>query len=81
MIINEQVRKKIQTGDSFGELALLYNAARSASIKSLEDCSLWAIDRIRFRNAIEELTNTSYDSNRQFIEDIKFFRLEFLKKS
>lgn len=79
MIINEQVRKKIQSGESFGELALLYNAARSASIKTLEDCSFWAIDRLRFRNAIEELTNSSYDSNRQFIEDIKFFRRKLNK--
>lgn len=74
VIINEQVRRKIKPGDSFGELALLYNAPRSASIKTLEDCSFWAVDRVSFRNTIEELTNNSYQENRKFIEDIKFFK-------
>ena len=75
MIINEQIRRKLQPGDSFGELALLYNAPRSASIKTLEGCSFWAIDRGTFRKVIEDLTNVAYDANRQFIEDIKFFRM------
>lgn len=34
---------------SFGELALLYNMPRSASVKALTDGTLWAMDRKSFR--------------------------------
>lgn len=36
IIINDEVKKILQSGQGFGELALLYGAPRSASIKALE---------------------------------------------
>lgn len=36
-------------GDSFGELALMYNAPRAATIKAADDCKLWALDRLTFK--------------------------------
>ena len=44
-------------GDVFGELALMYNAPRAASIKAKEDSVLFSLDRDTFnvivkRNAI-----------------------------
>ena len=32
---------------SFGELALLYDAPRAATIECATDCDLWALDRVR----------------------------------
>lgn len=60
-------------GSAFGEYALLYNAPRSASIRTLEKCTLWGIDRGSFRNAIEELSSKEYEENRKFINTIQFF--------
>jgi len=40
--------KEYQPGEGFGELALLYNAPRTASIKALETSYLWALNRITF---------------------------------
>jgi len=37
---------------SFGELALLYNMPRAASIKATSDGSLWAMDRMTFRKIV-----------------------------
>lgn len=74
VIINEQSRRILNQGECFGDLALLYNAPRSASIKATENCFLWGIDRNTFRNAMEEINNRNYAINRAFIEDIKFFR-------
>lgn len=37
---------------SFGELALLYNMPRAASIKAASPGSLWAMDRITFRRIV-----------------------------
>lgn len=40
--------KILQRGDYFGDLALLYNAPRSAGILCLEDTMMWAIDGEKF---------------------------------
>ena len=42
---------KYKSGDSFGELALLYNTPRAATCRAKTDCVVWTLDRISF-NAI-----------------------------
>ncbi len=39
-------------GDSFGEMALLYNCPRNATLITLEPCTLWCVDRITFRSVV-----------------------------
>eukprot|EP00401_Gymnodinium_catenatum_P072601 CAMPEP_0117482632 /NCGR_PEP_ID=MMETSP0784-20121206/13520_1 /TAXON_ID=39447 /ORGANISM="" /LENGTH=1095 /DNA_ID=CAMNT_0005277135 /DNA_START=44 /DNA_END=3331 /DNA_ORIENTATION=+ len=39
---------KIRAGDSFGELALLYDTPRAATIVALRDSVLWVLDRPEF---------------------------------
>ena len=39
------------TQGSFGDLALMYNSPRAATIKAVSDCTLWALDRAFFRQA------------------------------
>mmetsp|Transcript_3782 Transcript_3782/g.3230 ORF Transcript_3782/g.3230 Transcript_3782/m.3230 type:complete len:212 (-) Transcript_3782:349-984(-) len=41
-------------GDSFGELALLYNAPRAASIKAVTDCTLFGLDRETFNAIVKD---------------------------
>lgn len=55
LFVNNQLKRDLKIGEGFGELALLYNAPRSASIKATETSYLWGIDRNVFRNAVEEL--------------------------
>ena len=43
--------KEYQPGESFGELALLYNAPRAATIVCKTDSQLWSLERGAF-NAI-----------------------------
>ncbi len=69
-----KVKRIISVGEGFGELALLYNAPRSASIVSKESSTLWGIDRNTFRKAVEEMVAKEYEINRTFIDDIAFFR-------
>ena len=46
--------KVYNPGEFFGELALLYNAPRAASIKAITDCVLFALDRETFNNIVKE---------------------------
>ena len=41
----EQHLKNYEAGDVFGELALLYNAPRAATIKDVAGSQLWVLDR------------------------------------
>ena len=46
--------KTYNPGESFGELALLYNAPRAASIKAAVDSVLFALDRDTFNNIVKD---------------------------
>lgn len=46
--------KEYQSGEAFGELALLYNARRAATITANTDCILWSLDRATFNNIVKE---------------------------
>lgn len=80
VIVNNNFVRTLKKGDGFGELALLYNAPRSASIRAKEKCLLWGIDRHTFRTAIEELTIQHFEENRKFIEDVHLFSKQLFLK-
>jgi len=39
-------------GDSFGELALMYDSPRAATVKATSDCKLWAVDRMSYKRIL-----------------------------
>lgn len=51
---SEKVVKKCEAGDVFGELALLYNCPRAASVTAKEPCTLWQLDRDTFNHNVKE---------------------------
>lgn len=46
--------KTYKPGESFGELSLLYNAKRAASIMAKTDCITFALDRATFNNIVKD---------------------------
>ena len=50
--------RTLQSGALFGELALLYNAPRSATIKCTTDCVFWCLDRSVFK-AIQRVARSA----------------------
>ena len=70
IIINDKQIRTLTEGSYFGEIALLYNATRSASIRTLTDCGFWSLDRSTFKKTIEELMLKEYDENRKFIDEV-----------
>jgi cAMP-dependent protein kinase regulator len=61
----------IQAGGSFGELALMYNAPRAATVVSAEQgCTLWALDRVTFRRILMESTFARRRMYESFLEEV-----------
>lgn len=61
----------IQAGGSFGELALMYNAPRAATVISVEPgCTLWALDRVTFRRILMESTFARRRMYESFLEEV-----------
>ncbi|KAL3483716.1 cyclic nucleotide-binding-like protein [Aspergillus germanicus] len=58
-------------GDYFGELALLYNALRAATVAPTEpDCVLWALDGESFRQIIAESNFVRRRLHESFLESV-----------
>lgn len=61
---------QIGPGGSFGELALMYNAPRAATVKALEDGLLYAVDRITFRRVIIDLAHEKRCKYMDFLKSL-----------
>ncbi|KAI9912008.1 hypothetical protein PsorP6_009217 [Peronosclerospora sorghi] len=55
---------------SFGELALMYNAPRAATVKALEHSKAWALDRQTFKFIIMDTTLKKREAYKGFIERV-----------
>lgn len=53
--------KTLGAGGNFGELALMYNCPRSASIKTKIDSVVFSLDRLSFKNYIIFANETEHD--------------------
>jgi cAMP-dependent protein kinase regulator len=61
----------IEAGESFGELALMYNAPRAATVVSaVAHCTLWALDRVTFRRILMESTFARRRMYELFLEEV-----------
>merc|ERR1719188_1707792 len=48
-----KVVKKCKPGDVFGELALLYNNPRAATVEAVDKCLCWQLDRETFNYIVK----------------------------
>merc|ERR1740138_1917311 len=49
-----KVVKTVNTGDVFGELSLLYNCPRAASVVAKDACVCWKLDRESFNAIVKD---------------------------
>mmetsp|Transcript_2012 Transcript_2012/g.5431 ORF Transcript_2012/g.5431 Transcript_2012/m.5431 type:complete len:791 (-) Transcript_2012:683-3055(-) len=63
--------KSFGPGDSFGELALMYNCPRTASIVTRTDAVLWSVDRVSFRGIVLEANTRKAAMYEAFLEKVQ----------
>ena len=62
--------KNFEVGDVFGELALLYNAPRAASIRAISDGLLWVLDRNTFTNIVKVASQKKREKYEKFLQTV-----------
>ncbi|KAI9323764.1 cyclic nucleotide-binding-like protein [Dichotomocladium elegans] len=68
--INDQKVASYGPGGSFGELALMYNSPRAATIVATSSGILWALDRITFRRILMENTSRKRYMYETFLAEV-----------
>ena len=62
--------KKYEAGEAFGELALLYNAPRAATITADGECVLYALDRQTFNHIVKDAAIRKREKYETFLKKV-----------
>jgi cAMP-dependent protein kinase regulator len=66
--------KEYHPGEGFGELALLYNAPRAATITAKTDCILWSLDRDTFNHIVRNSAAHKREKYENFLSTVKILQ-------
>ncbi|EGR29177.1 hypothetical protein IMG5_161270 [Ichthyophthirius multifiliis] len=66
--------KTYQPSESFGELALLYNTPRAASIISKTDSVLYSLDRDTFNNIVKDAAAKKREMYENFLQSVELLK-------
>jgi len=61
-------------GSMFGELALMYNAPRAATVTATADSKVWSLDRESFQMMLATAENTKKSQYEEFLCNIELFK-------
>ena len=63
--------KEYTAGEAFGELALLYNCPRAATITAETDTLLWSLDRKTFNHIVKDAAAKKREKFEEFLQKVK----------
>jgi cGMP-dependent protein kinase 1 len=84
VLVNEALVKQLNRGDIFGELALIHESGRRATVKTSTKVRLWGLGREMFRSVLKKTNQFKYKENKDFLlsiegfKDLKYIQIESL---
>mmetsp|Transcript_22269 Transcript_22269/g.44181 ORF Transcript_22269/g.44181 Transcript_22269/m.44181 type:complete len:750 (-) Transcript_22269:1338-3587(-) len=58
-------------GTCFGELALMYNSPRAATVRASQDAEVWVVDRFTFKRVITDLSSKAMETYISFLNQVE----------
>ncbi|RHZ75674.1 hypothetical protein Glove_212g32 [Diversispora epigaea] len=74
-IDNKKEQLELGGGTSFGELALMYNVPRAATIRAKTNATLWRLDRVNFRKTLSNCAYHKRKTYETFLRSVSLFNL------
>ncbi|XP_043552140.1 cGMP-dependent protein kinase 2 isoform X2 [Chiloscyllium plagiosum] len=71
---NNKILTSISIWTAFGELAILYNCTRTASVKALSRVKTWVLDQDVFRNIMRGTAQARHDQYRNFLRSVSLLK-------
>ncbi|CAD7944953.1 unnamed protein product, partial [Amoebophrya sp. A120] len=70
-----QLQGELSAGGTFGELALLYNAPRAATVQAMSDATLFVIDRHDFKQILRKQAQQRQDFYMKLVEKTELLKV------
>lgn len=74
IVVDGQLVGKYNNGDAFGELALLYNCPRAATILATTGCILWSVERTMFRKIMATTASATQLARVNFLKNVELLQ-------
>ncbi|KAF1332340.1 Agc protein kinase, partial [Globisporangium splendens] len=74
IIVDNELVGKYNNGDAFGELALLYNCPRAATIRAMTGCILWTVERTTFCKIMATTASATQLARVNFLKNVELLQ-------
>eukprot|EP00644_Phytophthora_capsici_P010163 jgi/Phyca11/571282/estExt2_Genewise1.C_PHYCAscaffold_410232 len=74
IIVDGKLVGTYTNGDAFGELALLYNCPRAATIRATTGCILWTVERTTFRKIMATTASATQLARVNFLKNVELLQ-------
>ena len=81
VVCNKYIRTLTDSGCAFGEIGLLYNTPRTATVIANKHCSLWSIHRFDYRGIIRQVNLSKAETKSEFLRKVISIICSVLRKS
>ena len=70
VVVDSNVVAQLGPGNAFGELALMYNCPRAATIRAVSMCTVWTLGRLTFRRLLATTASSAIAERCAFLKKV-----------